>query len=127
IRGASIKPVTFKAPETGVHLTSGDLIPITGNPVEVIAGPTGKSAYQYAVEHGYEGTEDDFGEAQLPDEVSWGNVSDKPDIYAPATHQHDVNEVGGPREALNAKADVDQLVTVTRAAPGVFKSEEVVA
>src|SRR5699024_5959560 len=37
IAGANIKPVTFKAPKEGVHLTSGDLIPITGLPVEVIA------------------------------------------------------------------------------------------
>lgn len=35
IRGASIKPVTFLAPTSGVHLT-GDLIPVTGLPVEVI-------------------------------------------------------------------------------------------
>ena len=27
IPGADIKPVTFKAPESGVHLTEGDLIP----------------------------------------------------------------------------------------------------
>src|SRR5699024_10228619 len=60
IRGASIKPVTFKAPESGVHLTSGDLLPITGSPVEVVAGPPGKSAYDYAVEQGYEGTEEEW-------------------------------------------------------------------
>ena len=43
IAGANIKPVTFKAPKEGVHLTSGDLIPVTGHPVEVIAGPPGTS------------------------------------------------------------------------------------
>ena len=37
IEGASIKPIRFHAPAAGVHLTGDDLIPITGNPVELIA------------------------------------------------------------------------------------------
>src|SRR5699024_4161121 len=60
IAGASIKPVTFKAPESGAHLTSGDLLPITGNPVEVVAGPPGDSAYDVAVQNGFEGGEPDW-------------------------------------------------------------------
>lgn len=37
------------------------LIPLL---IDCLRGETGKSAYQYAVEHGYEGTEEAFGEAQ---------------------------------------------------------------
>src|SRR5690625_3133829 len=106
IRGASIKPVTFKAPETGVHLTSGDLIPVTGSPVEVVAGPPGKSAYDYAVEQGYEGTEEEFAQAQIPDEITWDIISRKPDTFTPSEHTHALDEVDGLGGALDGKADV---------------------
>lgn len=123
IEGAMIRPITFRAPETGVHITGDALIPITGSPVEVLTGHTGKSAYEYAVEQGYDGTEDEFAEAQLPDEVSWGNVSEKPTAFTPAPHEHDVNDVDGLGEALDSKANTDELMTITRAAPGVFTIE----
>lgn len=44
ITGASIKPIRFRAPAEGVHLTGDGLIPITGLPVEVIVGPPGPEA-----------------------------------------------------------------------------------
>lgn len=56
ISGASLKPIRFLAPEGGVHLTGDDLIPITGNPVEIITGGEGDSAYEVAVENGFTGT-----------------------------------------------------------------------
>lgn len=36
IEGASVKPIVFRAPSSGVHLTGDGLIPITGLPVEII-------------------------------------------------------------------------------------------
>lgn len=36
IAGASIQPIRFRAPISGVHLTGDELIPITGLPVEII-------------------------------------------------------------------------------------------
>ena len=53
-----------------------------------VPGPTGKTAYQYAVDAGYEGTEAEFAEAQLPDTIGWGAVEDKPSTFPPATHSH---------------------------------------
>src|SRR5699024_4381844 len=78
IRGANIKPVTFKAPETGVHLTSGDLIPITGLPVEVIA-------------EGALGRLDDL-EAEVAGK-------------APLSHTHPIEEVDGLQDSLDGKVD----------------------
>lgn len=62
ITGASIKPISFRAPAVGVHLTGDDLIPITGNPVEVLSvgGAQGLSAYEVAVENGFVGTEEEW-------------------------------------------------------------------
>lgn len=43
IDDADLKPIRFRAPTEGVHLTGDDLIPITGQPVEVIEGADGAS------------------------------------------------------------------------------------
>lgn len=96
IDGANIKPIKFRAPASGVHLTGDGLIPITGNPVEVIAGPRGKSAYDYAVEQGYEGTEAEYAAASLPDTVDWSQITNRP-----------------------------STPTITRTGPGVYTIKEV--
>src|SRR5690625_4888039 len=86
IRGANIKPVTFRAPSDGVHLT-GDLIPVTGQPVEVVAGPPGDSAYDVAVQNGYEGTETEWLEslkgAGLADRIAALEYDTGPRAFTP--------------------------------------------
>ena len=46
-------------------------------------GPPGKSAYEYAVQAGFEGTEEEFATAILPDTVTWENVDGKPTTFPP--------------------------------------------
>lgn len=58
-------------------------------------GPMGTTAYEYAVQAGFEGTEAEFAAAVLPDDVSWTQVTGKPDTYQPAAHQHDWADVTG--------------------------------
>ena len=55
----------------------------------------GTTAYEYAVQAGFEGTEAEFAAAVLPDDVSWAQVTGKPDAYQPAAHQHDWADVTG--------------------------------
>lgn len=44
IDGATLPKFTFRAPQSGVHLTGNDLIPVTGAPVEVIMPDMGDYA-----------------------------------------------------------------------------------
>ena len=86
-----------------------------------VAGPTGKTAYEYAVDAGFEGSEAEFAEAQLPDTITWENVDGKPTEYPaeahrhgwtdlddvpagfpPAAHTHTVEQVDGLSDRLNA-------------------------
>ena len=46
-------------------------------------GPRGMSAYEYAVQAGFEGTEEEFATAILPDTVTWENVDGKPATFPP--------------------------------------------
>ena len=36
IDGATLPKFTFRAPQSGVHLTGNDIIPVTGSPVEIV-------------------------------------------------------------------------------------------
>ena len=83
----------------------GSTIVVDGVPVQDLRGPKGDastepgprgmSAYEYAVQAGFEGTEEEFAEAVLPEDVSWQNITGKPDTYQPAAHQHDWADVTG--------------------------------
>ena len=83
----------------------GSTIVVDGVPVQDLRGPkgdastepgpTGMSAYEYAVQAGFEGTEEEFAEAVLPEDVSWQNITGKPETYQPAAHQHDWADVTG--------------------------------
>ena len=83
----------------------GSTIVVDGVPVQDLRGPKGDastepgprgmSAYEYAVQAGFEGTEEEFAEAVLPEDVSWAQVTGKPDAYQPAAHQHDWADVTG--------------------------------
>lgn len=81
-----------------------------------VPGPTGKTAYQYAIDAGYEGTEEEFAEAQLPDTITWGNVDDKPTEYPPETHTHTQLQVDGLDARLGAiEADTSGLLAALSA------------
>lgn len=83
----------------------GSTIVVDGVPVQDLRGPKGDastepgprgmSAYEYAVQAGFEGTEEEFAEAVLPEDVSWQNITGKPETYQPAAHQHDWADVTG--------------------------------
>ena len=61
-----------------------------------VPGPTGKTAYEYALDAGFEGTEEEFAEAQLPDTITWGNVDDKPVEFPPTAHSHEWADLTDP-------------------------------
>jgi hypothetical protein len=75
-----------------------------------VPGPTGKTAYQYAQDAGYTGTEAEFAEAQLPDTITWDNVDDKPTEFPPTTHTHSISNVDGLDDRLD---DLDDAVADT--------------
>src|SRR5699024_12622918 len=60
-----------------------------------LPGPTVKSAYEYAVEAGFTGTEDAFAEAQLPDTIGSSNIEGKPSTFPPASHSHAWSPITG--------------------------------
>lgn len=90
--------ITGTAPEQVLGLTiprgdkgaKGD----TGDD-STVPGPTGKSAYEFAVDAGFEGTEEEFADATLPDTVTWLNVADKPATYPPEAHTHPQSDIDG--------------------------------
>lgn len=61
----------------------------------IVPGPTGPSAYDYAVENGFEGTEQEFADAVMPDTVTWDNIDSKPTEYPPETHTHPTSDITG--------------------------------
>src|SRR5699024_10717680 len=81
-----------------------------------VPGPTGKTAYQYAKDAGFEGTEVEFAEAQLPDTIGWVSVEDKPSTFPPATHSHTWASITSkpstfpPAKHTHAQDDIDGLV-----------------
>lgn len=44
IDGATLPKFTFRAPQSGVHLTGNDIIPVTGSPVEIVMPDMGDYA-----------------------------------------------------------------------------------
>lgn len=88
--------ITGTSPEQALALTiprgdKGDQ-----GDASTIPGPTGKTAYQYAVDAGFEGTEAEFAEAQLPDTITWENVDGKPTEYPPTAHSHEWADIADP-------------------------------
>lgn len=105
--------ITGTAPEQvlGLTIPRGD----KGDPgdkgdASTVPGPTGKTAYQYAQDAGFEGTEQEFADAQLPDTVTWQNIDDKPTEYPPTVHNHTLEEVDGLDTVVSR---VDDLETAT--------------
>ena len=61
-----------------------------------VPGPTGKTAYEYAQDAGFTGTEEEFAAAQLPDTITWENVDGKPTVYPPEAHGHGWADITDP-------------------------------
>lgn len=75
-----------------------------------VPGPTGKTSYEYAVDAGFEGTEQEFADAQMPDTVTWFNVDDKPTEYPPEAHPHDIEDIDGLGGLLDSILDPEWSV-----------------
>ena len=87
--------ITGKAPSQVLGLTiprgdKGDK-----GDASTVPGPTGPSAYDYAVENGFTGTEQEFADAVMPDTVTWDNIDSKPTEYPPETHTHPTSDITG--------------------------------
>lgn len=120
--GPAAATVTGQAPAQTLNLTipegpapsvawSGDRLTVGGQtgpaltgPASTVPGPTGKTAYQYAKDAGYKGTEEEFAQATVPTSVSWANLSDKPATFPPSAHTHTIANVTGLQAAIDAKA-----------------------
>lgn len=88
--------ITGTAPEQVLGLTiprgdKGDQ-----GDASTVPGPPGKTAYEYAVDAGFEGTEAEFADAQLPDSITWENVDGKPAEYPPQGHSHAWSDITDP-------------------------------
>ena len=77
-----------------------------------VPGPTGKTAYEYALDAGFEGTEEEFAAAQLPDTITWDNVDDKPTEFPAAAHRHDWADLDGVPTEFPAAAHTHTVAQV---------------
>ena len=104
--------ITGTSPEQALALTiprgdKGDK-----GDASTVAGPTGKTAYEYAVDAGFEGSEAEFAEAQLPDTITWENVDGKPTEYPAEAHRHgwaDLDDVPAEFPAATHTHTVEQV------------------
>ena len=69
-----------------------------------VPGPTGKTAYEYALDAGFEGTEEEFAAAQLPDTITWDNVDGKPTEFPAEAHRHGWADLDGVPTEFPASA-----------------------
>lgn len=113
--------ITGTAPSQTLNLTlprgePGQDSTVPGPPGKdsTVPGPTGKSAYEYAVQAGFEGTEEEFAEAVLPEQVTWASINGKPTEYPPLAHQHAWADVIGKPTTFPPTTGT----TATTAAPG---------
>lgn len=96
-------------------------------------GADGKSAYEIWLDAENEGTEQDFldslkGEKGDPSDgsetVSWGNVTDKPETFPPATHNHAIVGVTGLQDALDGKQAAGDYATTAELTSGLASKQD---
>ena len=113
--------ITGTSPEQALALTIPRGDKGEKGDASTVAGPTGKTAYEYALDAGFEGTEAEFAEAQLPDTITWGNVDDKPTEFPPAAHSHEWADLTDPPTEFppaqhgHAQADISGLTAALAA------------
>lgn len=96
--------ITGTSPEQALALTIPRGDKGEKGDASTVAGPTGKTAYEYAVDAGFEGSEAEFAEAQLPDTITWENVDGKPTEYPAEAHRHDWADLDGVPTEFPASA-----------------------
>ena len=104
--------ITGTSPEQALSLTIPRGDKGEKGDASTVAGPTGKTAYEYAVDAGFEGTEEEFAEAQLPDTIAWENVDGKPTEYPAEAHRHvwtDLDDVPAEFPAETHTHTVEQV------------------
>lgn len=69
-------------------MTCAPRILVQGGPgiLVIPQGPRGRSAYEIAVQNGFEGTEAEWLESLGAGEITWDSIADKPTTFAPASH-----------------------------------------
>lgn len=77
-------------------------------------GTPGKSAYELAVQAGFEGTLEEWLDSlEGSDGAStWNDISGKPSTFPPNTHTHSMAQVTGLEAKLNSKPDTASLADV---------------
>lgn len=77
--------------------------------IEVVGGPLalpmqavlrGQSAYELAVDNGFEGTQEEW-LAALAASGQWADIEGKPDTFPPSDHGHAIGEVAGLQAAID--------------------------
>ena len=74
-----------------INVAWGD---VTGKPAIIAAGATQAAARDVL----------NLGEMATADAVAWGDVAGKPTTFAPSEHTHEIADVTGLQDALDAKA-----------------------
>ena len=74
-----------------INVAWGD---VTGKPAVIAAGATQAAARDVL----------NLGEMATADAVAWGDVAGKPTTFAPSEHTHEIADVTGLQDALDAKA-----------------------
>ena len=105
--------ITGTSPEQALALTIPRGDKGEKGDASTVAGPTGKTAYEYAVDAGFEGSEAEFAEAQLPDTITWENVDNKPVEFPPSTHSHEWADLTDPPAEFPPAAHQHQASDVT--------------
>lgn len=119
--GLSVKPVTFKLPAGSTLSLTDGLIPVTSNPVQIVEGKPGESAYEIMVRRGdFVGTEEEWidfyfnregGGGGEVGEVTWADILGKPTTFPPSTHNHTFEQVPGLQAALDEKQPTGNYAT----------------
>ena len=113
--------ITGSAPSQTLNLTlprgepgKDSTVPGPPGADSTVPGPPGRSAYEYAVQAGFEGTEAEFAEAVMPEQITWSNIDSKPTTFPPSSHSHAWAEVTGKPATFPPTVGS----TATTAAPG---------
>ncbi|TDQ64646.1 hypothetical protein [Phaeovulum veldkampii] len=76
-----------------------------------LPGDEGLSAYEVALDAGFEGTEAEWLASLRGEPRTWSDLSGRPDAFPPAPHQHEIADVAGLADALAGLAPADDYAT----------------
>lgn len=81
-----------------------------------LPGDEGLSAYEVALDAGYEGTEAEWLASLRGEPRTWSDLSGRPDAFPPAPHQHEIADVPGLADALDGKQPSGDYATAAQGA-----------